>query len=157
MSGCLLNILLDPLFILPWGINLGAAGAGLATFLSNCVACMYFFILLFVVENGPMYVCIRPSMFSFRKEIVAGVCGVWIPAAIQNILNVTGMTILNNFTSYYKLGGSGGHGDCTEDQYGSTLPCAGILPGDYAAGQLQLCQQKRNMRLNFRPSFRFPL
>ena len=31
MSGCLLNIILDPIFILPWGLNMGAAGAGLAT------------------------------------------------------------------------------------------------------------------------------
>ena len=39
MSGCVLNIILDPIFILPWGLNMGAAGAGLATFISNCVAC----------------------------------------------------------------------------------------------------------------------
>ena len=48
MSGCLLNIVLDPIFILPWGLNMGAAGAGLATFLSNCAACVYFFVLLAV-------------------------------------------------------------------------------------------------------------
>ena len=66
MSGCLLNIILDPIFILPWGFNMGAAGAGLATFLS-----------------------------------ILGVCGVGLPAAIQNLYNVTGMTILNNFTSSY--------------------------------------------------------
>ena len=42
MSGCLLNIALDPVFILPWGLNMGAEGAGLATFLSNCVACAVF-------------------------------------------------------------------------------------------------------------------
>lgn len=100
MSGCLLNILLDPVFILPWGLNMGAAGAGLATFLSNCAACIYFFVLLFVKRKNT-FVCIRPSMFGFRKEIVTGVCGVGIPAAVQNILNVTGMTILNNFTSAY--------------------------------------------------------
>lgn len=100
MSGCLLNILLDPVFILPWGLDMGAAGAGFATFLSNCVACIYFFVLLFVKRKST-YVCIRPSMFGFRKGIVTGVCGVGIPAAIQNILNVTGMTILNNFTSSY--------------------------------------------------------
>ena len=29
------------------------------------------------------------------------ICGVGIPASIQNLLNVTGMTILNNFTSAY--------------------------------------------------------
>lgn len=100
MSGCLLNILLDPIFILPWGLNMGAAGAGLATFLSNCIACVYFFVLLFI-KRKHTNVCIRPSMFGFRKEIVVGVCGVGIPAAIQNILNVTGMTVLNNFTSAY--------------------------------------------------------
>lgn len=100
MSGCLLNILLDPIFILPWGLNMGAAGAGLATFLSNCIACAYFFILLFV-KRKYTNVCIHPLMFSFQKEIVVGVCGVGIPAAIQNILNVTGMTVLNNFTSAY--------------------------------------------------------
>lgn len=100
MSGCLLNILLDPIFILPWGLNMGAAGAGLATFLSNCAACLYFFILLFV-KRGKTYVCIQPKMFRFGRAIVMGVCGVGIPAAIQNLLNVTGMTVLNNFTSAF--------------------------------------------------------
>lgn len=100
MCGCLLNIVLDPIFILPWGLNLGAAGAGCATCLSNTVACLYFFVLLFV-KRGKTYVCIKPSMFRPSKQIVKGVCGVGIPASIQNLLNVTGMTILNNFTSVY--------------------------------------------------------
>lgn len=100
MCGCLLNIVLDPIFILPWGLNLGAAGAGCATCLSNTVACLYFFVLLFV-KRGKTYVCIKPTMFRPSKQIVKGVCGVGIPASIQNLLNVTGMTILNNFTSAY--------------------------------------------------------
>ena len=100
MDGCLLNILLDPLFILPWGLNMGAEGAGLATFVSNCVACLYFFVLLFI-RRGNTYVCIRPSALRPKREIVLGVCGVGIPASIQNLLNVTGMTILNNFTAAY--------------------------------------------------------
>ena len=100
MCGCLLNIVLDPFFILPWGLNLGAAGAGCATCLSNTVACLYFFVLLFV-KRGKTYVCIKPSMFRPSKQIVKGVCGVGIPASIQNLLNVTGITILNNFTSAY--------------------------------------------------------
>ena len=96
MSGCLLNIILDPIFILPWGLNMGAQGAGLATFLANCVACTYFFVLLFIKRKNT-YVCIHPNKFCLRKKIVLGICGVGIPAAIQNLLNVTGMTILNNF------------------------------------------------------------
>lgn len=100
MSGCLLNIVLDPIFIMPWGLGMGAAGAGLATFLSNCAACLYFFALLFI-RRGRTYVCVNPRAFRLSREIVAGVCGVGIPAAIQNLLNVTGMTVLNNFTSGY--------------------------------------------------------
>lgn len=100
MSGCLLNILLDPIFILPWGLDMGAAGAGCATFLSNCAACMYFFVLLFI-RRGRTYVCIHPRYFRPTRDIVFGVCGVGLPASIQNLLNVTGMTVLNNFTSAF--------------------------------------------------------
>ncbi len=100
MSGCFLNILLDPIFILPWGLGMGAAGAGLATFLSNCAACLYFFVLLFI-KRGRTYVCIRPSMFRFKRPIALGVLAVGVPAAIQNLLNVTGMTVLNNFTASF--------------------------------------------------------
>ena len=100
MSGCFLNVLLDPVFILPQGLNMGAQGAGLATFLSNCCACVYFFILLYC-KRGKTYVCVNPKMFGFRRHIVLGVCAVGIPASIQNLLNVTGMSVLNNFTSSF--------------------------------------------------------
>ncbi len=100
MSGCVLNILLDPFFILPWGLDMGAAGAGLATFLSNVAACLYFFVLLFI-KRKTTYVCLNPKKFSFDREIVSGVCGVGIPAMIQNLLNVTGTMVLNNFTASF--------------------------------------------------------
>lgn len=100
MSGCFLNMILDPIFILPWGLNMGAAGAGCATFLSNCVACAYFFILL-AVRRKSTFISISPRKFSLEKRIVLSVFAVGIPAAIQNLLNVTGMTILNNFTASY--------------------------------------------------------
>ena len=41
-------------------------------------------------------------MFRFRKAITLGILAVGVPAAIQNLLNVTGMTVLNNFTSAYR-------------------------------------------------------
>lgn len=100
MSGCLLNIILDPIFILPWGLNMGAAGAGLATFISNCVACVYFFALIYVKRKST-FVCINPKMAIPNKNIVSEIFAVGIPAAIQNLLNVLGMTVLNNFTSIH--------------------------------------------------------
>ncbi len=98
MSGCVLNIILDPVFVLYFGM--GAAGAGLATFVSNCTACCYFFILLFY-NRRTSYVCFNPRLAVPKKEIVLGICAVGIPASIQNLLNVTGMTVLNNFTSAF--------------------------------------------------------
>lgn len=98
ISGCILNMLLDPFFVLPWGLNMGAAGAGLATFISNCFACCYFFVLLFV-KRKKTYITLNPKKFGFNKKIAFGVFAVGIPACIQNLLNVTGMTVLNNFTA----------------------------------------------------------
>ncbi len=100
MSGCLFNIVLDPVMILPWGMNMGAAGAGLATFISNCLACLYFFILI-RAKKGKTYISLNPKNFAFDKRIMVNIFTVGIPAAIQNLLNVTGMTILNNLTSAY--------------------------------------------------------
>ena len=100
VSGCVLNVILDPIFILPWGLNMGASGAGCATFLSNCAACLYFFILL-AKKGNRTYVCLNPKKAGFRKEIFLGVAAVGVPAAVQNLLNVTGMTVLNNFTAAF--------------------------------------------------------
>lgn len=100
MSGCLLNIILDPIFIMPWGLGMGASGAGLATFLSNMAACMYFLILLYCRRRTTL-VSISPKSFPFKKAIAADVFGVGVPAAIQNLLNVTGMTVYNNFAASY--------------------------------------------------------
>ena len=100
MSGCILNIILDPIFIMPWGLGMGAAGAGLATFISNCFAFMYF-VVLTIVKRKNTVVCLRPNMVSKRKKVIFGICAVGIPASIQNLLNVTGMTILNNFTAAF--------------------------------------------------------
>lgn len=100
MSGCGMNILLDPVFILPWGFNMGAAGAGLATFLSNCGACLYYFVLLFF-KRGRTCICVNPRKLRLKRSIVLGICGIGVPSALQNLLNVIGVTLLNNFASGY--------------------------------------------------------
>ena len=101
MSGCILNILLDPIFILPWGLNMGAAGAGCATFLSNCVAVGYFLVLT-RVKKGRTLVCLDIRRLRHANwDLVRGILAIGIPAAIQNLLNVTGTTILTNFTAAY--------------------------------------------------------
>jgi len=99
-SGCILNILIDPFFILPFGLNMGAAGAGLATFISNCVACLYFLILLFIIRKKT-FVCINPKYFTTSREILQNIFTVGVPGVFQNFLNVLSMTIMNNLAAGY--------------------------------------------------------
>ena len=100
MSGCILNIILDPIFILPWGLNMGAAGAGCATFISNTVAFIYFLVFIYRKRESTL-ICINPKEIRFEGRIIGGIFGVGIPACIQNLLNVVGMTIFNNKMASY--------------------------------------------------------
>ena len=100
MSGCILNIILDPIFILPWGFNMGAAGAGCATFISNMFAFGYYLVLNYIKRKSTI-VCINPKMLTFDKRIISGIFAIGIPACIQNLLNVVGSTILNNKMAVY--------------------------------------------------------
>ncbi len=100
MLGCLLNIALDPLFILPWGFAMGAAGAGVATFISNLTACAYFAVLLYCKRKQTI-VSVALKDLSFDREMMRDILSVGVPASIQNLLNVTGMTVYNNFASAY--------------------------------------------------------
>ena len=100
MSGCILNIIIDPFFIMPWGLDMGAAGAGCATFISNCVAAMYFLVYMRLFRAGSS-LCLRPACFAGSFSVARDVCSVGVPAAIQNLFNVTNLTVLNNFTAAY--------------------------------------------------------
>ena len=75
-------------------------------------------------------------MFRPSKQIVKGVCGVGIPASIQNLLNVTGMTVLNNFTSAFGSDAVAAMGIAQKHQHGAVPDCNGLFAGHYAADQL---------------------
>ena len=113
MSGCVLNMVLDPIFVLPWGFGLGAAGAGFATFFSNCVASLYF-VLFIYRKRGHTLVCLTPKKVVLHSLIVRSIFQVGVPAAIQNLLNVTGMTILNNLVSGYGANAIAAMGICSK-------------------------------------------
>ncbi len=100
ISGCILNVILDPIFILPQFLGLKASGAGLATCISNTVACLYFFVYL-IIKRKNTFVSVSIKNCTINREVSFGIFGVGIPASIQNLLNVTGMTILNHFMSDY--------------------------------------------------------
>ena len=83
--GGLLNIALDPLFmfvLLPDGLEV--LGAGLATCLSNCIACCFFFAVLFRMGRGAV-ITFRPCGLPQRDSITS-VFAVGIPSAVATFL-----------------------------------------------------------------------
>ncbi len=100
IAGCVLNIILDPIFILPWGLNLGAAGAGFATFISNCIACTYFLVTI-VRLRDTTHVSLNPKYVTLKKYVLLSIMIVGIPGVFQNVLNVISITVLNNISASY--------------------------------------------------------
>ena len=98
--GCVLNMILDPFFVLPRFLGMGAEGAGLASLIGNCTAVLYLLSVVFRKRRTTV-VCIDPRYFGFRKDIVKEVFTVGVPAAVQNLLNVASSTVLFKLTSAY--------------------------------------------------------
>lgn len=84
--GGVINMILDPLFmfvILPKGYEV--LGVGIATLLSNCIACTYFFIVIYKQR--------KESVVSFRirnglpdKSSIRSIFNVGVPSAITTLL-----------------------------------------------------------------------
>jgi len=84
--GGLLNIVLDPLFmfvILPKGNEI--LGVGIATFLSNCVSCIYFFVVIYKIRKQSVISLSIKTGLPERKSIES-IFNVGIPSAISILL-----------------------------------------------------------------------
>lgn len=100
ISGCILNMILDPFFVLPRFLGMGAAGAGLATFLSNCVAVLYFVVLI-GMRRGKTNIVLNPAKFRPDMEILKNVSTIGIPAALQAFTYIVNSTVRNNILGAY--------------------------------------------------------
>lgn len=96
VSGGLLNIALDPLFILVF--NMGTAGAGLATALSQCVS---FSILLYMFLTGKTACKLHIKNFTRDFREVAKIITTGLPSLIrQGLGSISGM-LLNHQAGIY--------------------------------------------------------
>ena len=96
VAGSVANMLLDPLFIFTF--NMGAAGAALATSLSNVLSCTIFVIII-------RKKC-RVITLDFRKALSIGrnyteVLRIGIPASVTNIMNSLSMMLTNRALENY--------------------------------------------------------
>ena len=99
--GGVINILLDPIFVLPSMLGLGAIGAGMATAISNLLATVYFFGYLYHKRKSTV---IRLSMryLSTAKKHLGVILSVGFPSALQTTLTVISISASLNFVSRYE-------------------------------------------------------
>lgn len=101
--GQVVNVILDPIFILgsgdklfgitlPFGLDMGVAGAAIATVLGN-VFSVVFFLVYFL--RGKSILSITPKRFSMKNGIAKGVINVGLPASLNNLLMSISNIIVN--------------------------------------------------------------
>ena len=82
ITGALLNVLLDPIFMFDWGLNMGVEGASLATTVSQFVT---FFILVWFYLSGRSIIKIRAKSFRPSWKLIKTMAVIGIPTAVIQI------------------------------------------------------------------------
>ena len=98
--GGVLNILLDPFFVLPGFLGMGAAGAGMATALSNLAATLYFLFYIAIRQKNTA-VAIHPSLLKPALCYLKTVLSTGLPSAVQYALTVVAIAAQSRFVSLY--------------------------------------------------------
>ena len=115
---------------------------------------------LLLKKRGKTYVDVNPLHFAPRKDIVSGVFQVGVPSAVMNLLSVTGMTVLNNFTASYGAEAVAAMGICNKIYmvplnvtYGVAQGAMPLIGYNYAAGDAKRVRRAirttRVMNLSF--------
>lgn len=98
--GGVLNMILDPFFVLPGFLGMGAVGAGIATALSNLAATLYF--LCFIgIRRGKTAVSLNPSKLRYAGRYLRTVFSSGMPSAVQYALTVVAIAAQSRFVSRY--------------------------------------------------------
>ncbi|MBR3381637.1 MAG: MATE family efflux transporter [Clostridia bacterium] len=129
--GGALNILLDPFFILPRFLGLGAAGAGAATAVSNA-ASFLFFVIWLRVRRGETLVAPKGFSFAALRRRMGEILKTGFPSAVQYALTVVAVAAQARFVSNYETAAVAGLGIVKKlDQlplYFSIGVSTGLLP-----------------------------
>lgn len=92
MVGAALNVVLDPIFMFSWGLNMGVEGASLATTVSQCVT---FLILAWFYLSGRSIIKITPKAFKLSGRLVWEVVAIGIPTAVIQICLAAATSLTN--------------------------------------------------------------
>lgn len=91
MIGTIVNIILDPIFILTF--NMGTAGAAIATVLGNVFGCIYY---IYYLTRNSHAMSLKFSYLKGCRRIARRVLSVGVPAGISSALMSIATVLLNN-------------------------------------------------------------
>lgn len=92
ITGAVLNVILDPIFMFSWGLNMGVEGASLATTISQCVT---FLILLIFYMGGFSVIKIKPKYFKLSAKFIWDVVSIGILTAVIQICLAVATSLTN--------------------------------------------------------------
>lgn len=98
--GGICNIILDPFFVLPQFLGIGAEGAGIATAISNLIATLYFLIYLAKKKESTV-LRIHPGLLRFAPRHLRTVLVIGFPSALQYALTVVATASQARFVAKY--------------------------------------------------------
>ena len=96
MIGTVVNIVLDPIMILY--MNMGVAGAALATIIGNACSTLYY---IYHILRKKSFLSINFKDFSMKSDILSNVFAIGIPVSINNILMSASNILINNLAAGY--------------------------------------------------------
>ncbi len=96
LIGSISNIILDPIFILWFG--LGVPGAAAATVLANGIACIYYIVYFLRAKT---MLCIDIKMFRVGDKIASTVLAIGFPASLNQLLMSFANVIMNTTITQY--------------------------------------------------------
>ena len=98
--GGILNIILDPVFILPQFLGMGVVGAGVATALSNLASMIYFLLYLYGRKKDTI-LNIRPVHLKQTTKHLKEILSIGFPSALQYGLTVVAVAAQSAFVAKY--------------------------------------------------------
>lgn len=100
ITGALLNILLDPVFMFDWGLGMGVEGASLATTISQFVT---FFLLMWFYLSGRSVIKLHIRSFRPSGKLIWTVTSIGIPTAVIQICLSVASSLTNIAAAYILL------------------------------------------------------
>ncbi len=97
--GAILNIILDPIFIFVF--NMEIAGAAIATCISNAVACIYFIIYLLIQKKDNNILDFNPFNLKIKSRVSLDILSSGLSSFLMLLMAIFSNASINNLMSSY--------------------------------------------------------